>query len=455
MKSLGVSQSLESDFQPLIQIQRLVTQTAMNYQQGLSCRHSPIIIVGNAGVGKTTALAQAFTYSTQWLEDVSSNGQFIRVVRLLGRTPCSSYSSELLRSLCLHISVAFGLDIEQESEVGADAGSLSNRFQEILRSLESSDSGDSHLMIILDDLQELKSIQTSSILSWMPWTLPGNVHLICSVSSEESSILSILKSRIPSENFIRVTGLSSASASLNMIQSKLRDEKRSLTQIQWEVVRKHLTFLHRQEQHGMKDEKEGKEDVVLSSEPESGCQVEVTPFFLNLLSSCILSNWASETSPLETDILPSNVYEIVDHVLEELEQDFGRSLLSKFCLYISFSRYGFRENEVLELISSDQQIRQNPASLWFCLKQKMSHGILREFFVMGRNYYSWSHRMIGEAVKKRYISSESTAPRIHSELAQAFFLGFSEVSSISWRLYWIFESSCMSTLPLCLQGRGK
>ena len=430
MKSLGVSQSLESDVQALIQIQRLVTQTAKSYQQGITPRHGPIIVVGNSGVGKTTTLAQVFTYSIQWLDECisSTGGQLIRIVRLLGSSPCSSYSSELLRSLCLQISITFGLELE-ESE--GDSGSLSNRFQEILRVLESSDSS-SHLIIILDDLQELKSIQTSSILSWMPWTLPGNVQLVCSVSSEEASILSILKSRIPSENFIHLSGTSSPSSSLNTIQSKMRDEKRSLTQIQWEVVRKHLSFLH--------CKPESKEDP---SSCSSGLEVQVTPLFLNLLSSCILSSWGSETSPLQTDHLPSSVSQVIDHVLEELEQDFGRSLLSKFCLYISFSRYGFRENEVLELISSDQHIRQNPASLWFCLKKRLSHGLLRENFVMGRNYYSWSHKIIKEAVKKRYISSEVTTTRIHSELAQAFFLGFSEVSIIHELFMSLFSIFCV------------
>lgn len=81
----------------------------------------------------------------------------------------------------------------------------------------------------------------ASILGWLPWNLPPNVHIVCSVSEDESNILGLLRTRISStsDNFVFVPPLTGQSA-ISMMQSNLRDHKRALTAEQWARVRGRL-----------------------------------------------------------------------------------------------------------------------------------------------------------------------------------------------------------------------
>ena len=64
---------------------------------------------------------QVITYCTEWL-----GGEVIRIVRHVGQSPCSTYTSELLRNLCLHISLAFDFQPKHHSY---ELGELSIWFQ--------------------------------------------------------------------------------------------------------------------------------------------------------------------------------------------------------------------------------------------------------------------------------------------------------------------------------------
>ncbi|RWS11910.1 hypothetical protein B4U79_00657, partial [Dinothrombium tinctorium] len=392
MMCFGVSQSLDTDCAPLLQVQKLMTSAS--FDKSLT-KHAPIIVVGAEGVGKSTLLSQIFTYCAEWLPE---DTDMVRIVRHIGHSPASSYTSELLRNLCLHITLVYGFEMREN--INHELSSLSIWFQELLKLIETT-ANSLHLVIVLDDLHNLKSPQASTILGWMPWNLPPNVHLICSVSESEESILKLLKSRITSENFIRLTPITVSSNILSMIQSKLRDRQRILTTDQWTAVKNRIDS-HDYLQH-----------------PHS-------PLYAHLLATCCLSKWHSSYK-CDEESIPDDIEKIVNDTLEALESTFGVNIVAKISLYLTTIRYGLREVELQELIVSDDSLSKSCVGIWLTMKEQLSP-LLKEYFLLGRLYIQWSNASIAHCVSRRYLSKGWKVRDVNSELANAFSLSFIEVS---------------------------
>lgn len=388
MSSIGVSQSIDSDCAPLLQIQKLLVSA------NTSSRHAPIVVTGKDGVGKTTLLSQVFAYSTEWLV---SGDEVIRIVRHIGQSPCSSYTSELLRNLCLHISLVFGF--EAQTTISYELSALSIWFQDLLKMIETT-AENSDLIIILDDLHLLWSSQTTALLGWMPWNLPPNVHLICSVSETADDVLSLLRSRISADNFIRLTPISSANGLVSTLQCKLRDEKRSLTADQWSVIKNRFGNSCANQSH-------------------------MSPLYANLLSCVVLSQWESYYEPTVADI-PCDIKAIVVHTISDLEDRFGLALIQKIGSYICCTRYGLREAEIFDLVVNDESLETN-VNTWLAIKERLSP-LWKEYYVLGRSYLKWKNRCINDAISDRYLKDAHQLRSVHQELASAFHSAFTEVT---------------------------
>ncbi|RWS25942.1 hypothetical protein B4U80_03486 [Leptotrombidium deliense] len=407
MQSIGVSQSLDTDYAPLLQVQKLMQ---LSCGEKSVARRAPIVIVGGDGVGKSTLLSQVFTYCAEWIPE---ENEIVRIVRHVGQSPSSSYTSELLRSLCLHITLAFGF--EMRSNINYELSSLSIWFQELLKLIETTTTN-VHLVIVLDDLHHLKSPQTSTILGWMPWNLPPNVHLVCSVSENEESVLKLLKSRITSDNFIRLQLINNSNTILSMLQSKLRDRKRSLTSEQWNSVKQRI------EQNDYNEN-------------------PLSPLYAHLLATCVLNAWHSNFT-CEYNQIPDKIETIVNNLLDELEQRFGQRIIAKICQFLTVIRYGFRELELQELIAGDDSLYSISAiSVWLTIKDKLLP-LFEEYYLLGRLYVKWSHSTIAECVRKRFSLYGKRDKEVHNELAAAFSVGFLEVNfSLHFLFYTCFSFS--------------
>ncbi len=387
MSAIGVSQSIDSDCAPLLQIQKLIVSA------NSTPRHAPIVVIGKEGVGKSTLLSQVFTYSTEWLV---GGDEVIRIVRHISQSPCSSYTSELLRNLCLHISLVFGF--EAQTTITYELSALSIWFQDLLKMIETT-AQNSDLVIVLDDLHLLRSSQTTAILGWLPWNLPANVHLICSVDESAEAVLSLLKSRISSDNFIRLVPISSENAIVSMLQCKLRDEKRSLTGQQWSVIRDRFSNTDLNRMH-------------------------TTPLYANLLSCSLLCDWESFYEP-NTSGIPCDINGIITHTITDLEDRFGLSIIRKICSFMCCTRYGLREAEIFDLVINDDSSEAN-SNIWLAIKEKLLP-FWKEYYVLGRCYLNWKNECIGDAIRKRYLKEPQQLRATHQELANAFHSAFIEV----------------------------
>ncbi|EEC16318.1 conserved hypothetical protein [Ixodes scapularis] len=308
--ALGVSQSLDSDYGPLLQIQRLMLADEER------ARHTPIIVCGREGCGKSTLLSQVLMYCPEWL-----GNDVVRIIRGVGQSPFCAYTAEILRNLCLHISMVFGFEISPKHH-SFELSKLSIWFQDLLKLVETTTSD---LVIVLDDLHQLKCPPNNqaAILGWLPWNLPLNVHIVCSVAEEAEGVLGLLRSRIStSDSYVHIPSLQ-GSAAASMLQSNLKDHKRTLTKDQWGVVRDRLAG-------------------------QSVC-----PLYVTLLSQQA-KRWSSYEA-LDGDMhVPGDIGTFVNRTLEKSEKRFGFSHVKKIASYLTCTSYGLREPEIVELLSCSE-----------------------------------------------------------------------------------------------------
>lgn len=451
MGALGMAQAIDSDFAHLLQIRELITRKVDEVPGGRGARHQPIVVTGREGAGKSTLLAQVFTYAPEWLVENSERDGVIRIVRQCGQSPSSNFASELLRSLCIQIAIAHGLEAQlQRSAAAHELSELAICFQELLKLRNSS----SDLLIILDDLHHLQSaLQSSALLGWMPWNLPPNVYFICSVALEAESVLSILRSRISTENFVclgecetsEAKSFHQGNAILSMVQCKLRDEKRTLTPSQWEFVRQKIKLSGEEMVRVVDQPNEPNRPIAVESELISS--ENMTPLFANLLATSVLSSWESFYVP---EYLPTSVSQIVLTILDDIEECIPYALVRRICTYLTCTKYGLRETELYNLVqetllsqvwpamtnlkmNTESSSTPDPfeyprstASMWLLLKAKLNP-LLKEYFVQGQLYFNWRSPKIATAVRERYLIDIGQLRATHQELTNAFYSSFSEV----------------------------
>ncbi len=143
-------------------------------------KHGPIIIQGDHGAGKTSLLTTIYKCSESWFDK-----KLIRILRFCGITPRSSYNLELLRIICEQLNLLLqpdGLCVPRDASF--DPLYVYNWFQTLLKryDCETDDSQrNTYLLILIDDLHQLNPLDSDIVaaLSWLPTTLPPNIHIIC------------------------------------------------------------------------------------------------------------------------------------------------------------------------------------------------------------------------------------------------------------------------------------
>lgn len=241
--------------------------------------------------------------------------------------------------------MAFGNELPTalNAVVDHELSSLVAWLNELLKLVELN-FADHVLLLILDDLHLVKSLKSkSTYLSWFPFSLPSNVHLICSVDERDTALLDVLRTRISADNFVRLPAiLSDWSIGERIIRTKLSASyERSLTANQWRCLQEQST-----------------------SFPNA------TMLYLNLLVSNELKHWTStETKELQEfsarmaakeakeliardgqespEIVPNSIEQLLNVSLLKLERAFGTKILAKICTYLAYTRYGLREVELI------------------------------------------------------------------------------------------------------------
>ncbi|EEB20232.1 conserved hypothetical protein [Pediculus humanus corporis] len=143
-----------------------------SYLAGETSRHLPIIVHGTHLTGKSSLINDIYSNCSKWL-----GKNCLKILRFANITPRSSYNLELVRiiahQLCYVLNEAF-----LPKDASFDPLYINNWFQTLLRKLE--ESNDKIVVIIIDDLHRLNPLDSDIVaaLSWLPISLPYNVHII-------------------------------------------------------------------------------------------------------------------------------------------------------------------------------------------------------------------------------------------------------------------------------------
>lgn len=377
-----------------------ILESIDNYLKNRSDK--PLIIHGISGSGKTALMAFAAQKTGKNFQDSNV------ICRFIGATPNSSDIKFLLLSLCHEISEIYGADKENIPKNYEDL------VKEFPMRLNLSKPGQP-LIIFLDALDQLSDFEKNRNISWLPNYIPENTYIICSTTNKES--IEVLESFESLESNIELDKL-------------LPEEVKKIMELWLEKTNR--TLQPDQENYVLK---------LVSNER--------LPLYLKLVFEQIKS-WKSYNKD-EENSLSDNINGIIQSYFSELSSDsqHGKVFVSKCLSYLSASRYGLSEDEILDLLSKDEDVlsdfrmrsprspktKKLPVVIWsrfyFDLEPYLIERRVKDDFLM-----TFYHRKIENVVKEEYLSYEHYE-KFHIKIADYFNLkklNDRKLDEVPWQL---------------------
>ncbi|XP_069505306.1 NACHT domain- and WD repeat-containing protein 1 [Ambystoma mexicanum] len=372
--------------------QELLLHINQVVQKEDACTHSPLIIFGPSGTGKTALICKV----SECVRD-ALGGQAVVALRLLGTSPLSSQIHTVLVNICFQVCVAVGLP-PPSTQVTNSYNDTVRFFHRTL--LEVSGRDKESLVLIFDSLDQLSPADGAHRLHWLPKECPPRVHIIVSTLPQEYDILQTLRETITSpESYLQVEPLSPEQGG-EMMEMLLASARRRLNSAQ--------------------------QTVILRGFQECG-----QPLLLKLAFDDA-RRWASYTVPSEQEIATST-RTAVRQLYGRLEKLHGKILVSHALGYIVSSKNGLSETELKDVLSLDDEALSDiyqywappsndvirlPPLLWTRLRFDLGEYLVDRqadgYTVMGLY-----HRQFIEVVQECYLSAEEKRRR-HATLADFF-----------------------------------
>ena len=350
----------------------------------------PQIVVGTSGTGKSAVVARA-------LLDAEQRAGNVVVARFIGATAASTSGTNLLSSLCSGVARALG-----QTEHPTDTLTYDELVQAFVASLERA--GGRQLLLFLDGLDQLAPGDAARNLAWLPHTLPMGVRMIASVLDGE--LRGLLARKLPDTAFIKLEPLVPAQSSA-LLEHWLAADHRTLSN---------------GEQHG---------------ELQRAASQSGLPLYLRLIFEEV-RRWRSFDPLPEGADGRRGLPDTVDGAIADLcwrlslPQAHGAVLVSRALGYLTASRHGLTHDEVLGVLSADDEVMQDfraaaprspatdslPDIIWSRLFNDMER-YLAERDANGTVTLSFFHRVLGELIAERFLAGTERVAR-HRHLAEYF-----------------------------------
>ncbi|XP_067368271.1 NACHT domain- and WD repeat-containing protein 1 [Channa argus] len=340
--------------------------------------HSPLVVHGAAGMGKTALLCKL----AQEMRDVLDPRGAVVIRLLSARHPRKPEVDHVLRSICLQICLACGLSLPSLLMASSQL-ELLRFFTNVLA--EVSQQGNT-LLIILDGLDQFSDQHHAHKLHWLPTNIPPNIHLVVSMDTNSVAFANIRLKLETLESFFEVERLS-CDEGKQIMDSDLQASQRTLTPEQ--------------------------SAAVLQTFESTGC-----PLHLKLMLSAA-KRWTSFT-PVTEIHLGANTQKMLSELFEMLEQKHGKELVGGALGYIALAREGLMEAELRDVMSLDDDVIREvykyslpptpslirlPPLLWARLRRDLDDH-LEERWTGGVATIAFNNRRLSEAVSSRYLTSE-------------------------------------------------
>ncbi|XP_043927936.1 NACHT and WD repeat domain-containing protein 2-like [Protopterus annectens] len=407
--------------------------------------HTPLIVFGGPCTGKTVLLAKAVTQvitskqilllsaelrheqtSTQSEDDerpstldlqhgtadISSEGSsqamhyqvkkdqmqsWIRntdpclVIRFMFTSQYNSCLRTLLLGICRQIAFNYKKAVKSYWQ---DIHELKVNFASLLTAA----SKQQPLVLVLDGIDQISNEDNARTMWWLPDRLSPSVKVIISTSTRKHGILNKFKNLYKdSPWFLEVKP--QQKECIQMFTKCLSAVGRKITSGQQIYV-------------------------------NEGIKQSLLPLYVHLLykeTKC----WRSYED-IDEQCLGRSVHENIERLFHKLEKNYGFLLVSKFLSYITLSKSGISEAELVDVLSMDDKIllqfsdpKKIPnilrvpdwviESLLFDLEVCLVKGIY-----MGYQLLSWTNRHFPFVVWKLYLTEMDTVVEMHNVLASYF-----------------------------------
>lgn len=275
------------------------------------CKNTPLVISGKSGVGKTAFVAK----SVELMFKIYPESVVIQ--RYLGTSPESSTPISLIQSIIQQLCFVFAIE-DVWSKSSDVLTTLSKNFLAIMEYISAKFLNNNfRLFIVLDSLDQLSNYND---LTWIPDSLPNNCKMFLSTIPNE--ILLKLQSKI---NHLEILTTSSLSSHIcfKIIEASLKDKSRKLTDDQWNIVR--YIF------------KNGGDAL-----------------YTKLIVDTIVE-WKSYDI-INISQLSITIKEAIGKVFKKCETELGSVFVKYAFAYLSISRQGLAEVELLDSLSCTNSV---------------------------------------------------------------------------------------------------
>jgi len=164
------------------------------------------------------------------------------------------------------------------------------------------------------------------------------------------------------------------------------------------------------------------------------------PLYIKLVTELAIK-WESHHN-ITSLTVPMMHSEVIDHLFDWLEKQCGANLTAHALSYITLSKHGLTEPQLMDILSLDnlvlteafeessplsEKLIQLPTLLWKRLRYYLGD-YLEEQNYEGYNILQWCHRQFGEVVTYKYLQNESKIKHLSRTLSE-FHLGLHHLTS--------------------------
>ncbi|KAM4796157.1 NACHT and WD repeat domain-containing protein 2-like [Rhinophrynus dorsalis] len=348
----------------------------------------PMVVLGEPHCGKTVLLAACAKKVHTWLKGTTDPVLVMRFVSL-NWDPISL--SSLLKELCQQLADAYQKEIPGYLE---DISALRQCFVNLL----SASSKQSPLILILDAVDHVTFDVDVRTLWWLQFPLPQFTKIIISVTQDKNVSSDLVKSLHHDQVlFLAVTPLRKE-CNKNLRQSLL-EKNRKITSGQQVYVNRSL-------------------------------ELNTSPLQVLLLLREVM-RWKSHQD-IGSESLGENTHETIERLFHKLEIKYDYEILSRALSYITLSRSGIGEAELVDLLSIDDMVLDHlypshenvdilkvpdwlVASILLDLKECLS-----QIIITGHRVVSWTNSLYKSVVCKRYLSCQEIVQELHKNMCHYF-----------------------------------
>ena len=338
----------------------------------------PLVLHGASGSGKSAVMAQASERAKAALPPA------VVIRRFIGASPESSSGLTLLRSLCQQIGESYGVT----AELPVDFNGVARVFRERLALATE----ERPLVLFLDALDQLGKDDPARSFSWLSGTLPPHCRVVVSTTDLAPAL-----NECPLVDLVALPRADAAAA----LEHWLAEARRQLQPAQRERLFSAFTR----------------------------CGL---PLYLKLAFE-EARGWTSFLPPEEC-LLGEGIEGVIDSLLDRLsrEANHGALLVSRSLGYLAAARYGLTEDEMLDVLSGDEEVWQDftrrahhtppehrlPVIVWSRLFLDLEP-YLAERSAPGGTVVSFYHRQLAWQAAARFLDREERLSR-HASLAGYF-----------------------------------